>query len=220
MSEVEFAGPEDPTDDPLEKPLLLDTAASKAVGGKAAITSVGGHLARALQLAMLVGLIAAPAATLYHYLGGFPDGDVPAPPCVSPIVAGQVVVTIDGVPTLLTLVSSTPGEVPVSPDGTNFTVHSGARAYLVTDPCPQTFYPEMYLNSPFVLRDRQFSLSVDLSHVSCGCAGTVYFASMPAYTPNNTFNPGSSGDYSCVADTLGGCPEMDVLEVCVSCPPA
>lgn len=201
--------------DTLDKPLLSDTVVARSAtfvqGGT--ITGFGGHLARALQLTLLTGLVVGPAVTLYHFYGAVPMAPSPQSggSCSSPIVAGHVNVNIDGKKTLMTLVSSQPSALTVSADSSTFVVPYGARAYLVTDPCPQQWTPDLFFDSPFVLTNRQFSARVSLAQISCGCAGTVYFASMPAYAEDGSLDPGPDGDYYCIADTLNGCPEMDIL---------
>lgn len=197
----------------LHEPLIPGAVKVSSAGAAAAGAGAAGHALKVVKLALVCSVIAVPSATLYQLYGDIPEQRQLK--CRSPIVAGHIAVTINGTDVPMTLVSNQPWGVTLAPDGRGFGIAWGARAYLVTQHCPQAWTPELYADSPFVLLGSALSMSVDLSHLSCGCAGTVYLASMPGRFPNGTANPGKAGDYACVADTLGGCPEMDIVGACV-----
>lgn len=130
--------------------------------------------------------------------------------CTSPIVSGQVPVTVNGQTQQFAVVSSDPSGIPVS--GSTFTVKHNARGYLVSG-CPQAFTADMYATL-FPLYNSVLNFTVDLSTAGCACNAAFYATAMPAIGQNGSPDPTKCGDFYCDANDVCGqwCTEMDIME--------
>lgn len=132
--------------------------------------------------------------------------------CVSPIVAGQVNIVVDGEVQTWSVISKDLAGVPVSSNNNNITVKHNTRAYIVPG-CPLAFKPDTFATR-LPLLGRVLNYTVDLSTVGCACNAAFYSVFMPAYDSNNQPDATNCGDYYCDANKVCGvyCPEMDIME--------
>lgn len=132
--------------------------------------------------------------------------------CNSPIVAGQVPVTIDGVAANWSIAVSGTDMSGVTVSAGAMTMQHDFRAYLV-DACPQSFSAQMY-NTRLELLGKRLNYTVDLSTAGCACNAALYLVHMPAYNSSQQPDKTRCGDFYCDANNVCGlwCPEMDVME--------
>jgi hypothetical protein len=139
-----------------------------------------------------------------------------AAPCNSPLVAGTLPVTINGVTSPWTVVAQGAAK-GVAIAGGRMTMLHDYRGYLLDlssgDGCPQDWDPALYARR-LQLLGTQLNYTVDLSTSGCGCNTALYLVSMPGHNSSQQPAPGQGGDYYCDANDVGGvwCPEVDIME--------
>lgn len=183
-------------------------AAAAAAVAVAAITvpSVAAETAAAPVAPAAAAAPAAPAAAAVTV----------AAPCNSPLVAGTLPVTIDGVTTQWTVVAAGAAK-GVAIAGGAMTMQHDYRGYLVDlsagDGCPQAWDPSLY-DRRLQLLGKQLNYTVDLSTSGCGCNAALYLVGMPGHNSSQQPAPGQGGDFYCDANDVGGvwCPEVDIAE--------
>lgn len=136
-------------------------------------------------------------------------------PCDSPLIAGQVPVTIDGGTSLWSIAVAGDAVSGVSITGGAMTMQHNDRGYLVNigDACPTAFSADLYDNR-LKLLGRQLNYTVDLASVGCACNAALYMVSMPAINASQQPDPTKNGDFYCDANDVEGfwCPEVDLME--------
>ena len=124
---------------------------------------------------------------------------------------GNVKVAINGQDKELSVLGGDWSRNYVSVRGGSITLRGGGRVYLGNEGSgelsPNAFYQASLLG-------KRLKFDVDLSQVGCSCNGALYAVSMPAYNSGQRPSPGSTGEYYCDANNVGGsyCPEMDIME--------
>ena len=130
---------------------------------------------------------------------------------------GEVIITIDDVPTsfyLTSVASSTQGYyniVDISDDKNTFTLDGGGNIQLTVEPT-DVYTPNIF--SKIKLLGKEFTYTVDRSAVGCACNSAVYLVAMPGYNADQKLETSEWGNYYCDAAGVPGvfCPEMDISE--------
>ena len=107
------------------------------------------------------------------------------------------------------VVSQQPNDISVSGSSISIRHNGGASiAKVATD----NYTPDMY--QEYILLNKTFAFTVDLSSISCSCDAAITVVSMPGYGSNNQPEAGQYGTYYCDANKVNGvyCWEYDFME--------
>ena len=133
----------------------------------------------------------------------YPFGDKLASNC------GGISIVENGETVTRYVVSTNPGGVSVNGDSLSLSHNAGAS---IAKSASDGYTSDMY--QEYILANKTFTFTVDLSSIGCSCDAAITVVSMPGYDSNNQATAGDYGTYYCDANKVNGvyCWEYDFME--------